>query len=59
MSGKGKISCWHAFNNAESFVPEAFGKLVMSHLRTARKMPLNGMYACFIGQAQQLTILLS
>ena len=27
MSGKGKISCWHAINNAESFVHEAFCKL--------------------------------
>ena len=33
--------------------------LVMSHMRTALKMPLNGMYACFISQAQQLSVLLS
>ena len=49
MSGKGKISCWHAFNNAEFFVHGAFGKLGHVPLEDSTKNAIE-RYVCLLYQ---------
>ena len=49
MSGKGKISCWQAFNSAKYAVHEAFGKLQQASLEDRTKNALE-QYVSFFYQ---------